>query len=77
MGAAVKAAIRCGYRHIDCAYLYQNEPEVGQALMEVLKEVGLKREDVFVTSKLWYSLRHNRNLKQTSIVSAIHKQPKF
>ncbi|KAH7874220.1 NADP-dependent oxidoreductase domain-containing protein [Lentinula edodes] len=47
--AAVKTALKSGYRHIDGAWIYRNEEEVGQAL----KESGVKREDVWLTSKLW------------------------
>ncbi|KAM7534473.1 hypothetical protein Aperf_G00000116930 [Anoplocephala perfoliata] len=50
---AVKAAFDAGYRHVDCAAAYGNEKEVGQAIAESMKKHGLKREDVFVTSKLW------------------------
>ncbi len=50
---AVKAALAAGYRHIDTAQGYGNEESVGRAL----KESGLKREDVFITSKLVNSVR--------------------
>ena len=53
VGKAIKIALQCGYRHFDCAYIYQNEPEIGEALNEVFKEGKLKREDIFITSKLW------------------------
>lgn len=41
-----------GYRHIDTAKDYGNEEEIGKALKEALQENGMKREDVWVTTKL-------------------------
>lgn len=49
---AVAHALKVGYRHIDAAYVYGNEAEVGDGLKQAF-ESGLNREDVFVTSKLW------------------------
>lgn len=49
---AVSHALKVGYKHIDCAYCYGNEDEVGQGLAEAFKN-GVKREDIFVTTKLW------------------------
>ncbi|KAJ8060664.1 hypothetical protein OCU04_010972 [Sclerotinia nivalis] len=50
---AVAYAIEIGYRQIDCAAAYQNEVDVGRGIKEGLKRAGLKREDIWVTSKLW------------------------
>jgi len=52
VGAAVKAALAAGYRHIDCAAVYGNEGEIGAALHEVYSHGKIKREDIFITSKL-------------------------
>lgn len=51
---AVKAALRLGYRHIDTAERYGNETEVGEGLAQGLPAAGLKREDVFVTTKVYH-----------------------
>ncbi len=50
---AVREAIRVGYRHIDCAAIYQNEEEVGRALGEAFKAGDVSRGDMWITSKLW------------------------
>lgn len=50
---AVKEALIAGFRHIDTATIYQNESEIGQALKEIFDEGKIRREDVFITSKLW------------------------
>ncbi|CAJ0956598.1 unnamed protein product [Ranitomeya imitator] len=49
----VKSAIEVGYRHIDGAYMYENEVEVGQAIRAKIADGMVKREDIFYTGKLW------------------------
>jgi diketogulonate reductase-like aldo/keto reductase len=50
---SVREALKVGFRHIDCARVYQNEAEIGEVFAEVLKSGDIKREELFVTSKLW------------------------
>lgn len=61
---ALKAAIDAGYRHIDTAYFYQNEKEVGQAIREKIAEGVIRREDIFVTTKLWNTYHHPDHVQQ-------------
>ena len=50
---ATKAALEAGFRLLDTAERYRTEKEVGEAMQEVFKEGKIKREDVFVITKLW------------------------
>jgi len=53
VGRAIEAALDVGYIHIDCASLYQNEKEVGEVLGKAIKSGKVKRENLFIVSKLW------------------------
>ena len=50
---ATKSALEVGFRHLDCAERYRNEEAVGDAMQEAFTAATLRREDVFVTTKLW------------------------
>ena len=50
---AVSIAIQSSYRQIDCAAAYGNEKDVGRGIADGLKKANLKRNQIWVTSKLW------------------------
>jgi alcohol dehydrogenase (NADP+) len=49
----IAQAIVNGYRHIDCAWGYGNQKDIGLGIKEGLKRANLRREDLWITSKLW------------------------
>ncbi len=53
----VKTAIKAGYRNIDTAEGYMNEKGVGEGVRQAMGEYGLKRGEIFVSTKLWNSHR--------------------
>ena len=53
IAAGVRDAIAAGYRHIDCASVYGNEDKIGPVLREVLDSGLVKREELWITSKVW------------------------
>ncbi|MBI6117029.1 aldo/keto reductase [Salegentibacter maritimus] len=66
---AVKIALNNGYRHIDCAATYGNEDAIGEVFSEVFNGGKIKREEVWITSKLWNNAHKKEDvipaLKQT------------
>ena len=56
VAGAVREAIALGYRHIDCARVYGNEAEIGEVLEEVLASGLVRREDLWITTKLWNNM---------------------
>lgn len=56
---AVRVALVNGYRHIDCAFVYGNEAEVGRGI----RASGVPREQIFITSKLWNTKHHAEDVE--------------
>jgi D-xylose reductase len=61
--ALVPAAIRAGYRHFDCACDYGNEPQVGEGMAAALRDGLCRREDLWVTSKLWNTYHEPQHVR--------------
>ncbi|MBL3658347.1 aldo/keto reductase [Fulvivirga sediminis] len=65
---AVYEAIKAGYRHIDCAPIYGNEPEVGEGIKQAIEEGIISRKELWITSKLW-----NDSHKQEDVIPSLKK----
>lgn len=65
----VDAVLKLGYRHIDTANIYQNEEAVGKALKKIF-ESGIKRSEIFVTTKLWIS---DKNRAESALRESLKK----
>ncbi|WP_026951524.1 aldo/keto reductase [Algoriphagus mannitolivorans] len=60
---AVYWAIEAGYRHLDCAAIYQNEFEVGKGISDAIGDGLVKRKDLFITSKLWNDSHRHEDVR--------------
>ncbi|QHV01788.1 aldo/keto reductase [Synechocystis sp. CACIAM 05] len=58
VGQAVEQALDLGYRHLDCAAIYGNEAEIGATLAKAFTKGVVKREELWITSKLWSNAHH-------------------
>src|ERR1035441_4212662 len=58
---AVEGAMLAGYRHVDCASVYGNERQIGAALARLFAQ-GIRREDLWITSKLWNDKHGEENV---------------
>ncbi|XP_027725335.1 prostaglandin-E(2) 9-reductase-like, partial [Vombatus ursinus] len=63
---ATKVAIEVGFRHIDEAFLYENEKEVGRAIRAKIADGTVTREEIFYTGKLW-SMHHRPELVKSAL----------
>jgi alcohol dehydrogenase (NADP+) len=60
---SVYEAIKGGYRHVDCAAIYGNEDVVGEAIADAIKSGLVRREELFITSKLWNDSHEKQNVQ--------------
>ena len=60
---AVSTALKIGYRHIDCASIYQNQKEIGTALAAARNTKQVKREELWITSKLWNNAHARKHVQ--------------
>ena len=69
---AVKTAVEVGFRHLDAAERYRNEAQVGAALKELFADGTVRREDLFVTTKLWNN-NHRPERVKPALQASLHR----
>jgi diketogulonate reductase-like aldo/keto reductase len=69
VSAAVDAALELGYRHIDTAYMYENEAAVGKTLKKWFDSGRLKREDIFIVTKVDKAEKYTSSLVETVLIN--------
>ena len=68
--AAVREAIKIGYRHIDCASIYGNEKEVGDAIRDAIQNNEVTRSELWITSKLWSNC-HGKDQVEAALTQSL------
>lgn len=68
--SSVYCALQSGYRHIDCAKIYGNEKEVGAGITRAISEGLVKREELFLTTKVWND-SHTTERTQRSVTESL------
>ncbi|MDT8399864.1 MAG: aldo/keto reductase [Pseudomonadales bacterium] len=68
---AVRTALRLGYRHIDCATVYGNEAEIGQALADAMAAGDVSRDELWITSKLWNDAHRQEDVRP-ALLRSLH-----
>lgn len=74
---AVLSAIKSSYTHIDCASFYGNEKEVGEGINQAINDGMVKREDLFITSKLWNTHHAKEHVREACVKSIQDLQVKY
>ena len=69
MNKVIEKAISVGYRHIDCAWTYHNEKDIGRSLSNQFQKGAIKRSDLFLTSKLWCSFHKPSRVREQCLVT--------
>jgi diketogulonate reductase-like aldo/keto reductase len=69
MNDVIETVIKVGYRHLDCAWIYGNEKQIGESLSNQFKKGEIKRSDIFLTSKLWCSFFKSERVRQQCLIT--------